>query len=450
VSTVSALRDLDLVDATAGLARGEFAARELVEAALEAAAGVATLRAFSFLAVDEAREAADAATDRRRRGEPLSPLDGVPVAVKANVAVEGWPWTAGLRALAARRASQDAFVVARVRRLGAIPIGLTTLDEAALGASGHHPWDGPTGNPRAPGRSVGGSSSGSAAAVAACVVPLAIGTDTIGSIRIPAAFCGVVGLKPSFGLVSTRGVEPVHPRFDHVGPIVRRARDLPLALEAMAAYDREHPVAFPVALGTPGGSQDRLRIGVIERVENVELDTEVAAALARAVSWFDRAGHAVVRIDTGGWELARVRRAILALAEVETWRRHRAALAATPEDFSPGLREMLAYGATLRAPDLERNEGRIAAFYARVQSLFARHDLLICATTPSRAFAWPEPPPDGIADLTAIASATGWPAVSVPAPCDDGLPAGIQLVGPPGSDRRLARVAEELEVSLRR
>ncbi len=177
----------------------------------------------------------------------LGALDGIPVAIKANIAVRGWPYTAGLRFRQQEIAAQDAFLVRRLRAAGAVLLGLTNMDEGALGAEGMNPWYLTTQNPLRAGYCAGGSSSGSAAAVAADLCAFAVGTDTIGSLRIPAAFCGCASIKPSFGLVSVGGIVPVNLRFDHAGPLTRSARDLPLALAALAGYDNACAVSVAAA-----------------------------------------------------------------------------------------------------------------------------------------------------------------------------------------------------------
>ena len=161
------------------------------------------LGAFTFVAAEAARAAARESDARRAAGVPLGALDGIPVALKANIAVRGWPYTAGLRFRQQEIAAQDAFLVRRLRAAGAVLLGLTNMDEGALGAEGMNPWYLTTQNPLRAGYCAGGSSSGSAAAVAADLCAFAVGTDTIGSLRIPAAFCGCASIKPSFGFQAT-------------------------------------------------------------------------------------------------------------------------------------------------------------------------------------------------------------------------------------------------------
>lgn len=435
----------DLTATVAGLAAGALRAADLADAALERIAREnSSLNAFTYVARGEARAAAAAAGGRRARGVPLSPLDGVPVAVKASIAVRGWPHTAGMQRFRTRVAREDAFVIARLREQGAVFLGATNMDEAGLGATSMNPWYGTTQNPRRPGFAAGGSSGGSAAAVAAGICSLAVGSDTIGSVRIPAAYCGVSALKPTFGLVSVRGVEPAHPRFDHVGPLVASARDLAIALLAFAAFDPACPVAFPVALQPAHAPGTRRRIGYATRLAEVGCEPSVIAAFERAVARLRNAGHELIPVDVAAWEPGSVRRAIFALCEREMARHYRESLNEHPGEFSPALREWLAYGARLAPPDVARLEARIAGFFARIEQQFQSVDVLITPTTPAPAFALDGPIPANSADLTAIASVTGHPALATAlSVAPDALPTGLQWIGHRGADLDLVRLATD-------
>ncbi|MCS6948343.1 MAG: amidase, partial [Steroidobacteraceae bacterium] len=252
---------------------------------------------FTHVAHDEALAAARAADDRRARGRALGPLDGLPVALKANMAVRGWPLTAGLKFRAAERAEADAFVVARLRAAGAVLLGLTNMDEGALGAEGTNPWYRTTHNPLRPLYCAGGSSSGAAAAVAIGACAFALGTDTIGSIRIPAAFCGCVGLKPSFGRLSTRGIVPVHLRFDHVGPLTRTVRDLALVLPLLEGFDAQSSVSVPYAdPAAPAVAPVTRRIGYGVGFGAVGVTDAVIADYNRALAALRALGHTLVPV----------------------------------------------------------------------------------------------------------------------------------------------------------
>jgi aspartyl-tRNA(Asn)/glutamyl-tRNA(Gln) amidotransferase subunit A len=443
---------LDATAAAAALGRGEFTALELLEDCLAALArDNPALGAWTFVDASGAREAARAADRRRAAGALLGPLDGLPTAIKANVAVRGWPHTAGLRFRAAEFATDDAFTVARLRAAGAVLVGATNMDEGALGAEGMNPWYGTTQNPHRPGFSAGGSSSGSAAAVAAHHCPLALGSDTIGSVRIPAAFCGTAGLKPTPGLVSIGGVVPVHPRFDHVGPIVATAADLAPMLAAIAGYDPACRISFPVALAPPDAPGARPAVGYAVGLSDLAVSPEVVSAYNRGIAALRATGAQLVPVDLRRWDLARVRRAILALCELEMWRVHRKRVIERPEDFSDGLRAFIRYGGKLSDDDVAAAERRIASFATEWKASTEPYAAVVMPTVACASFPHGERHPHNTADLTAIATAAGAPAVSLPMPvAPDALPVGLQVVGRPGDDLRVCQLAVAVERELQR
>jgi Asp-tRNA(Asn)/Glu-tRNA(Gln) amidotransferase A subunit family amidase len=436
----------DASSLAAQIAQGKLSAVELTNACLaEIARHDAGIHAFTHVDRDGALAQAAASDDRRGRGSAASVIDGLPVAVKANLAVRGWPHTGGYGFLRQALATDDAFVIERLRAAGAVLLGLTNMDEGGLGATAMNPWYGNTQNPRASGCSAGGSSGGNAAALAAGFCAWAVGTDTIGSVRIPAAYCGIAALKPTFGAISVRGALPNHHRFDHIGPMARSVRDLGVALDALVAHDPACPVSFPVRLTTPGAHGTATRIGYLIGFDALQPDTAVIAGYNDGIARLRERGHELVPVDATGWNLVGVRRAIFTLCEVEQARRHRSRMASAPQSFSPALLALLKFGAGRTSADLERYERCVATLYAIVFDTLRRMAALAMPTTPDVAFPLGGPTPKTSADLTCIASACGLPAVSVPAPRCNGLPVGIQLVGPAGSDRELLRIAAEIE-----
>ncbi|MCP5467178.1 MAG: amidase [Sinobacteraceae bacterium] len=450
----SSPRLLDATAAAAALQRGEFSAAELVEDCLAAIArDNPDLGAWTFVDVEGARIAAQAADRRRAAGAPLTPLDGLPAGIKANIAVAGWPHTAGLKFRADEFAAADAFAVARLRAAGVVLLGATNMDEGALGAEGMNPWYGVTHHPQRRGYSAGGSSSGSAAAIAAGHCTISLGTDTIGSVRIPAAFCGVTSLKPSSGLISLGGVVPVHLRFDQLGPIVRSARDLDLLLPQLAAHDPACPVSFPVKLAPPrsAGRSAAPTLGYAVGLNELAVGTEVVTAYNRGIAALRTLGAQLVPLDLRHWDLARLRRAILSLCEHQMWRVYRERIVERPDDFSDGLRAFIRYGGKLSTDELAAAERRIVAFTTEWQSKTQPFEAVIMPTVACSAFPHHERPPHNTADLTAIASATGAPAISLPLPVPAGaLPAGLQLVGRPSADLRLCQLAVALQAEFGR
>lgn len=385
------------------------------------------INAYTHVAGDAARFAARESDDRRARGAPLSAFDGVPVALKASIAVRSWPWTAGFEVWRERLAAHDARIVTRLRELGCVLLGLTNMDEGGLGATTMNAAFGYTHHPRGPGRSPGGSSGGSAAAVAAELCAFAIGTDTIGSLRIPAAYCGIATLKPTHGVIDMSGIETAHARFDHAGPLVRSAEDLEPVSSAL----------LPASLTRPAATRGNLRIGVLRSLEPAT-ESQVAADYAAALEKLRAQGHQLVALDPGAWELGRLRRAIFSLVEHEVWRTHRDLLEREPGDYSPSLRAMLEFGGRQATADLERHERRIGEFTARLVAAMNGLDALATPTAPQVAFAHDDAVPANSADYTAIASACGWPATSVPMQRPaEAWPSGLQFIARAGNEALL-------------
>ncbi len=443
-------RMLDALAASAALERREFTAVELLDDCLAALArDNPALGAWTFVDAGPAREAARESDRRRAAGATRGPLDGLPAGIKANIAVKGWPHTAGLRFRATEFAAADAFAVARLRAAGAVLLGATNMDEGALGAEGMNPWYGTTQNPQRAGHSSGGSSSGSAAATAARHCCLSLGSDTIGSVRIPAAFCGTAALKPSAGLVSTAGVVPVHPRFDHVGPLVRSAGDLAPALAAIAGYDPACRVSFPVELTPPPAAGAALTLGYAVGLNDLAVATEVVTAYNRGIAALRAIGAQLVPVDLRRWDLARVRRAILALCEREMWRVHGKRVVERPEDFSDGLRAFIRFGGKLSDEDVAAAERRIAAFGVEWTATAQPFEAVVMPTVACTSFPHGERHPHNTADLTAIATAVGAPAASLPMPVASGaLPVGLQIIGRPSADLRVCQLATRIENAL--
>ncbi len=430
----------DAVAIAAALAAGATSSVALTQRCLEAIERRETLHAFTYLDAEGALAAAAASDARRARGAAAGPGDGLPVALKANLAVRGWPHTGGYGYLRDVRATEDASVVARLRTGGAVLLGATNMDEGALGATSVNPWYGTTRNPADPACSVGGSSGGSAAAVAAGLCAFALGSDTLGSVRIPAAWCGIAALKPSFAAVSTEGVIPVHARFDHVGPLARRVADLALALALLTGSRGPATPIRPAAM----------RLGFVRGFESLAPDPAVIAGFEQALERLRWLGHRLEPLDVHDWPLTAGRRAIFALCEVELARRHATRLAQAPDSFSPGLRALLEFGARQTPADVERYGARIAALEARAQGSLRDVEVLLTPTVPTPAVRLDGPMPASTADLTVIASATGLPAISLPVPPAASLPIGIQLIGRRGSDQALLALAGELEAAFDR
>jgi len=354
----------------------------------------------------DAMSQAQAADARWQRGEARSPFDGVPFGVKVNIAVRGLCWTAGIAAFRNRRAEADSGAVERLRGAGMIPLATLNMHEAAFGATSQNPAFRNTCNPHAPAHIPGGSSGGSSAAVAAGLLPVALGTDDLGSVRLPSGLCGVVGYKPAHGTISTDGVVPLSPRLDHVGVHARSVRDV---MRVMALF------------GEAGSSAHQ---SLLEWQTSVDVDPAVRRATRCAtdgmVSWVD--------VDLG-----RVRRAGLVLCELDGGQEFESELQAHPEGFSDGFRRSVAWAQGLDEAKVAASMRLLDEIAARLKTDAAR-GLLVSPTTPCVAPRRAVVPPENMADLTGPAAIAGLPSISVPSGKVDGLPVGLMLTGTNGTD----------------
>jgi Asp-tRNA(Asn)/Glu-tRNA(Gln) amidotransferase A subunit family amidase len=448
MNSTSPIADLDLRRATLcqllhWLASGRVQARALSEVYLEAIQRInPSLNAFvdhrSSLMQDQAHMA-----DRRRRDGTIGRLDGIPIALKDNFDVAGWPTRAGLPG---RRepVEHDAHVVQRLRASGAVLVGRTNMDEGALGTVTDNPHFGATHNPHRHGYTAGGSSGGAAAAVAAGLAVAAIGSDSLGSIRIPASYCGVYALKPTHGEISARGVVPAARRIDAVGLLARGVDDLTVLLQVLAGYDaddarsRRRRVAFALPDWEPGN----LRAGFLPDLAAIGVQPEVIEVFESAMAKLPHALGDRRTVDFDDWDFARTRRAGLLLMEAEMLGTFAADLANAEHPVSPRFREMLGYAARKSAADYAAADRVLDAATLKMRRLFAQVDVLILPTTSQGAFPLGGPIPDSQADLTSFASLAGCPAISMPMGIlADGMPIGLQPVGARGSDLRLLELA---------
>ncbi len=443
--TPEALRRGGLWQCLHWLAAGRTAPEALVDACLGAVERFdPLLHAFVDVRPDIVRDQAASAQRRRHEG-PIGRLDGIPVAVKDNFDVAGYPTRVGLPARATHVARQDAHAVARLRAAGAVLLGKTNLDEGALGAATRNPHFGTTRNPFDLNRVAGGSSGGSAAAVAAGMAPVAIGSDTLGSIRIPASYCGVFALKPTHGEISARGLTPAARRLDAVGVLGRSVGDLVVMLQVLAGYDADDPRSRHrrVALQLPDWSPAQLHCGVLPDLAAIGVEPGVIAVFEAALARLERELGERQVLDFSDWPFQRMRRAGLLLMEAEMRNTFADDLADTARPVSPAFRAMLDFAARKSAADYARADRVLDFAVLKARRVFARVDVLVLPTTPQGAFPIDAPAPASQADLTAFASLSACPAVSIPmGQLPDGMPIGMQFVGAPGSDLRLLELAE--------
>jgi aspartyl-tRNA(Asn)/glutamyl-tRNA(Gln) amidotransferase subunit A len=459
----------------AQLDAGALSARELLETCLARIEALdPRLHAFLGLRIGRARAEADAADARLRAGGALSPLDGIPFAEKDILVREGEPTTCASRILEGFVSPYTATCLARLARAGAIAVGRTNLDEFAMGSSTEHSCAGPTRNPWDLARTPGGSSGGSAAAVAAGLVPAALGSDTGGSVRQPAAFCGVVGLKPTYGRVSRWGLVAFASSLDQVGVFARTAADAAWLLEAVAGHDPmdstslpEPPprcaealtgdvsglvVGLPRECFEPRGADPR----VLERVREAALELERAGAKLREVSLphtrYAVAAYYLIAMAEASSNLARYdgvrygRRAAAPRGLLDMYRRTRS------EGFGAEVKRRILLGTWVLSA------GYYDAWYRKAQQVrtlvrrdfeeaFRGCDVLATPTAPETAFALGERGEDPLrmylSDVyTVSANLAGLPALSLPCGAVEGLPVGLQLLAAPLEEPTLLRVAD--------
>lgn len=447
---------------------GRVTALAYAEALLARCAAGADLNAFITLDPEAVRAAARAADARRVAGEALGPLHGLPVPVKDSINTADWPTTAGTSALRHFRPAADAPVIARLRAAGAIVLGKTNLHELSLGWTSNNMAYGPVRNPWDLARIPGGSSGGTAAAVAAGMAPLGLAEDTEGSIRVPAALCGIAGFRPTTGRYPTQGCAPITQEFDQVGPVARHVADLVLFDDVMTGDPL--PVVAPALAG--------LRLGIAPDYYFVGLDTAVAEAVDRVIERLEHAGVTIVRADLP--ELGALIEAITLTVQIHdvvpSLTRWLAASGASigydalHAEVSPDVKALLDAFAVPGAPRAIPEELYRAAITVHLPALknllaewFAdnRVDAMLLPATrmPAtligkdstvRIAGCDVPFEAAISRNIAPGSTAGLPGLVLPAALADGLPVAIELDGPAGSDRKLLGIGLAVEALLGR
>jgi aspartyl-tRNA(Asn)/glutamyl-tRNA(Gln) amidotransferase subunit A len=465
--------------AIAGAVRaGQLSAAESIERALVAIERRDDLRAFLKVDRDGALAAARAQDRARAAGRAPGPLAGVPLAVKDNLCTRGLATTCGSRILDGWVPPYDATAVERLAAAGAIVVGKTNCDEFGMGSSNENSAFGAVAHPDDPDRVPGGSSGGSAAAVAAGLVPLALGSDTGGSVRQPASFCGIVGLKPTYGRVSRWGLVAFASSLDQVGPLARDVRDAALALGLMAGADGRDatapPVPVPDYLAALDGDPRGLRVGLLRGLAESEgTEPAVCEAVLGAAAALAGDGAAVEEADLALAAFCVPIYALVATAEassnlarydgVRFGRRAEDAFdlrgmmeATRDEGFGPEVKRRILLGTfALSAGYQDAYYGRAlrarARLTAEMDALFARFDVLLLPTSPGVAFRRGERLDDPLAMylsdvFTVAANLGGHPAISIPGPrTGPGLPVGVQLIAPRFGEPLLFRAALALE-----
>jgi amidase len=443
---------------SAALRAGEISARELLELHLARIDEMnPAVNAVVSLDVDRARESALDADERQARGEPLGPLHGLPFAVKDTHALAGWRTTYGSPLMADNIADHDELLVARVCQAGAVMIGKTNVPEFAAGSHTFNPVFGTTRNPYDLSRSAGGSSGGAAAALAAGMVPLADGSDMGGSLRNPASFCNVVGLRPSLGRIPEWPQRNGWESTSVGGPMARNVADLALLLSVMAGPDPHTPQALPAEDFTAplDGSLAGVRVALATDLGGlVEVDDEVRSVVEQAARIFEGAGALV---ETDHPDLHEAEETFRTLRAWNFHARFAGILEANPTGFKQSLADNIRAGAPLSGDDVARAYIDRTTLGHRMVDFFEGYDVLVLPVSQVAPFPADQEYPTSINGkpmttyLDWMRSAyfitvTGCPAISVPAGFTaDGLPVGVQIVARHNQERRLLEVAAAFE-----
>lgn len=393
-------------------------------------------RIFTRLDAARALAAAEAADQRSRDGARLGPLDGLLLAVKDNIAVQGLPWTAGIGAYRERIASTDAEVVSRLRQAGAIILGTLNMHEGAFGATSDNPHFGRCQNPLRDGYTPGGSSGGSGAAVAAGLVDLALGTDTMGSVRIPAAYCGVYGLKPTDGLVSRAGLAFLCRSLDTIGPLARDPGLLLACHDVLSGKVSPPPTLAPLRLAIP---RDLTHMGC---------ERSVLEGFAAAVDRLRACGVEIEPIEFNSLDLGHARRGGLLLIEAEAAIEMREFVGAETTGVSRAFRSCLDYGARISAERLTEALFRIKTVADTCRRILRAYEGILLPTTPQTAFPFEHDAPVNQADFSCLANFAACPAIAIPIERpQDSLPASVQIVGRAYSEHILCEIARKMQKS---
>ena len=461
------------------IASQQRTARDTVEASLAAITNrEAEVHAFNQVLADEALRQADEIDSRIAAGEECGPLAGVPIAIKDNLCTRGIATTCSSAILDGWEPPYDATVITRLRAAGAIMVGKTNLDEFAMGSSTENSAFGPTRNPVDLSRVPGGSSGGSAAAVAAGFAPLALGSDTGGSIRQPAAFCGIVGVKPTYGLVSRYGLVAFASSLDQIGPFAANVEDAALLLETIAGHDPLDSTSLQVPVPNISGGLhagvEGLRVGVVDEFVN-GVNDDVRERVEAAIAALEHAGASIVHMSLPVMKHALAAYYLIAPAEASSnlarYDGVRYGLRVDGEDVAIMNARTRAQGfgdevkRRIMLGTYALSAGYYDAYYRRAQQVrtviinefaqaYERCDVLIGATTPSVAFAFGAKTEDPysmyLSDVCTIpTNLAGHPAMSLPFGTGaDGLPVGVQILAPALGEPVMFQVAAELERAL--
>ena len=449
------LNELDVVELRKLIYQRKISASELVRSCLnQIEAAQSSTNAFVTFNAEWALEQAQAFDTQAANGQFAGPLHGIPVAVKDNYWTADFPTTACSQVHQGKPNGMDATVVAKLRGAGAIIIGKTNMHEWAYGATNEVSSCGPTRNPWNNDHITGGSSGGSGAALAARMVPAALGSDTGGSVRIPAAGCGVCGLKTTFGRVSRAGILPLSWSLDTSGPMARSAQDLGLLFRIISGEDPKDPATY----GTSNNNHmeqlgERVRIAVL-RTDEILCDNSVAAANEEALRLLADDGAIINDVEItdlktgfGAWK-------IILHSEAATY--HAQFLSDCAEKYSDNVRVQIEAGRCLSAPSYLKAQQFRALFNQRLSELFEHYDMIAMPTLPVTAPRIGQSEvningssitsQDAMTSIAWIANYSGLPAISIPCGLDSkGLPIGFMLVGPAYGENNIITIADRFQ-----
>ncbi len=426
--------DLTATEAIAAMRNGRLTSKALVQSCLDRVKSLEPdIKAWAYLDSDLAIKQAEQADDRADRGEPIGPLNGIPVGIKDIIDTADMPTVCGSPIFVDNRPSEDAGCIAALRAAGAVIMGKTVTTELA------NMTPGPTCNPRNMAHTPGGSSSGSAAAVASAMVPLAVGTQTAGSVIRPAAFCGVYGLKPTFGAISRRGVLMQSHTLDTVGTYASTLEDLALITDAMAVHDVNDPVSLASpdlslaeAITSPAATAPRFAF--VQTPAWEQTDEVTKEAFAELVAFL---GSAVVELEITALEDAIAAHRTIQMAEISAY--YGPYLARAPERLSEGLTQRLQAGAQITARDYLQAIKAREPIYQSMAGLFDEYAAILTPAAPGPAPKGLDSTGDPI--FNGMWTLIGVPAASLPLLEVNGLPIGVQLVGARQDEARLLQAA---------
>jgi aspartyl-tRNA(Asn)/glutamyl-tRNA(Gln) amidotransferase subunit A len=453
------LTDLTITEAASLIQRRQISPVELTGACLERIEQIdPQLNCFITLTAESALQAARRAEDAIQQGGYLGPMHGIPLALKDLFETRGVRTTAGSKIFAGYFPAQDCLVVEKLTAAGAILLGKLNMHEIALGVTNNNPHFGASHNPWDIARMTGGSSGGGASALAARLCLGSLGSDTGGSIRIPASLCGIVGLKPTYGRVSLRGVIPLSWNLDHVGPMARRVGDTALLLGAIAGYDPDDPACVDVPvddyLADLEGGVRGWRVALASGEYFTKVDDQVQVAVGAAAEVFKQLGGRLAEVDLPEAHQAAQANGLLVTSDGAAF--HRERLQAHPEDFGADVLQRLQIGAAYTSSEYSLARRTQVVLRRKLEAFFQDFDILLTPATPLAA---PLLSGDNAVErarqltrFTAPFNLTGLPALSLPCGftkadpgASQGLPIGLQIIAPHWGEASLLRAAHAYE-----